>query len=88
MKELMRARIREASGEIRHLTGSEHGPTEVQRPAAAAIAEDKSGYFLLRFDEQGLCVADTWHQSLLEAKRQAIVEYGIVEEDWVVTAKD
>jgi hypothetical protein len=46
------------------------------------IMEDSGGFFLLRYDESGQGVGDTWHMTLAEAKAQAAFEFGVVEKDW------
>jgi len=43
---------------------------------------EDDGFYLLRLDPEGQCLADTWHQSLEEAKAQAAFEYEIDESDW------
>lgn len=48
-----------------------------------------NAYYLFRLDAEGHIVADTWHQSIQEAKKQAQFEYEIQEGDWsVVTGPD
>jgi len=44
--------------------------------------EQDGAFFLFRLDPNGHCIADTWHQTLDEAKQQANFEYGIEESDW------
>ena len=58
----------------------------VKRPIAVEIVEESGAAFLLRLDERGDCVADTWHQDVAAAKSQASFEYGIGDEDWVAIA--
>jgi len=48
------------------------------------IEEDTLGVFLFRFDATGAMVADTWHQTVDEAKDQAKFEYLIEDSDWSV----
>jgi len=52
-------------------------------PDFVEIKADASGFFLLRFNSQGVFSGDTWHQSVEEAKAQARFEYEIAEHDWV-----
>lgn len=47
------------------------------------IVEDSAGIYLLRYDSEGVCGGDTWHETIEEAKKQAAFEYGIHEEDWI-----
>jgi hypothetical protein len=51
-------------------------------PVAVRIVMEDDGFYLLRLDPEGQCLADTWHQSLEEAKAQARFEYEIDDADW------
>ncbi len=58
---------------------------EVERfpPAATVeIEHSSSGWLLLRYDDHGDCVGDTWHSTVEEAKRQAQFEFDIQIDDW------
>lgn len=48
----------------------------------AAPKKPDTGVFLYRFDGKGHCVGDTWHQSIEEAKGQAIYEYKDLAQEW------
>lgn len=53
-------------------------------PAFLVIDEKPpEGVFLFRYDAQGNCVGDTWHQDVTEAKDQARFEYESVLSKWV-----
>jgi hypothetical protein len=60
------------------------GLVEVLPVVHVRIEADDLGFYLFRFDESGQMVADTWHQSLEEAKDQARFEYMIADDDWTV----
>ena len=47
--------------------------------ARPEIIADDGGYYLLRLDADGVCVADTWHASIADAQDQARAEYGRLE---------
>jgi hypothetical protein len=82
----LRATVRTVIGTTRHLLGvpSPSGLTIAQLPdpIAVEIEEADGAFFLLRLNCAGVCVADTWHETLEEAKSQASSEYGIEESDW------
>jgi len=64
------------------------GVRDIEQPSEVVIQEDEGAYFLLRLSPSGVSLADTWHETVEEAKRQALFEYGIVETDWTtVTAR-
>jgi hypothetical protein len=53
-------------------------PDERQRmaiPRVVVIESRPDGIFLDRFDESGASVGDTWHESIDDAKAQALAEY-------------
>src|SRR5260221_2801857 len=51
--------------------------------ASVLIIEHQSdGVFLLRYSDGGLCVGDTWHFSIEDAKEQAEVEFEGHLSDW------
>ncbi len=57
--------------------------TQVARVEIEAIVEDGRGtHALVRLDAQGAPVWRTVHQSLIEARWLARLEYGIEEKDW------
>lgn len=47
------------------------------------ITEGPPGFSLIHLDANGDCVGDTWHPTLVEAMRQAKVEFGVEESAWV-----
>jgi hypothetical protein len=63
--------------------GNDSGSSLIERPSYIEIEEIDRGVMLLHYDKTGRCIADTWHGSLDEAKRQAAFEFSTKEEDWV-----
>jgi hypothetical protein len=74
----LQATIRTVTGKTTHWIGAER----CADPVAARIVMEDDGFYLLRLDSEGQCLADTWHQSLDEAKAQAAFEYEITDADW------
>jgi hypothetical protein len=52
--------------------------TRKRMPVARVLVVENrpDGTFLDRYDESGGEAGDTWHQSIDEAKQQAVAEYG------------
>ncbi|WP_267116573.1 hypothetical protein [Xanthomonas sacchari] len=70
---------------VRHfrLDDSMHGRLEdLPDPVSLTIVEDDGGFFLLRIDEKGNCISDTWHIDLDDAKSQASFEFSVKDADW------
>lgn len=80
----LRANVRTVTGLTHHERADAIGEAACETPAFVVIAEQEGAYLLLRYTEDGDCVADAWHLSLEEAKQQAEHEYEIREGDWVV----
>lgn len=85
----MRAAVKMATGKTRHAVGEfvAGKPVPVKTlpvPAWVEISEEEGAFYLLHFDANGTSFADTWHQTLEDAKRQAEFEFGIVAGEWTV----
>lgn len=65
------------------MTG-ESGIQEISTVISVRIEPCDNAYYLFRLDAGGHTIADTWHQSIQEAKKQAKFEYEIQEGDWSV----
>ena len=83
----LRAKVGEATGKTRHSIGAliDGVPTPIEdlpTPEWVEISEEDGAYYLFHLDADGVCFADTWHQSLDEAKEQATFEFGIEPSDW------
>lgn len=82
----LRARVRSVTGKTTHLQGVRFaGDLEVvptPDPKIVEIVEQEGAAYLLSLDDQGECVADTWHENTEAAKAQANFEFGIEDGDW------
>jgi hypothetical protein len=61
------------------------GP-EIPPPVRVRIEPDPPGFLLLYLDGMGDSIADGWHLTVEEAKRQAKFEFEIEESDWVAVS--
>jgi hypothetical protein len=78
----LKANVRRYTGKTRHLVHgreSEEIASTIQR---VEIQPDDEAFLLLYFNASEDCVADTWHQTLDQAKEQANFEFEIEEADW------
>jgi hypothetical protein len=57
------------------LTNEQDSPEEMPWPRVLVIRQSKGGVFLDRYTEEGESGGDTWHQSIEEAREQALAEY-------------
>lgn len=75
----LRATVRRLTGKTRHLLGALPlpGPKTVE-----LVVEEDGTIFLLRLDDEGQCISDTWHETVEAAKAQANFEFGIEAGDW------
>ena len=85
---LLRAPVRRVTGATIHSVGTIRDgvpvPLEcVPDPSQVEIVVGDGGFFLFRLDDNGGCLADTWHETLDDAKAQAKFEYDIDDSDWV-----
>lgn len=82
----LRAIVRKVTGRTTHLQGvrvvGKFEVVAVPDPKAVEIVEQDGAVYLLRFDQNGECVADTWHETIEAAKEQASFEFGVEERDW------
>lgn len=51
-------------------------------PLFVEIHEEDGAFYLFRLRADGVCVGDTWHVTIEEAKDQAAFEYGVGPSDW------
>jgi hypothetical protein len=69
-----------ATSKTRHLVAGEVlGPSQA---LAICYDPDTAAYFLFRCDDAWAVLADTWHQSLDEARAQGEFEYAGVNSTW------
>ncbi|MCZ2080210.1 MAG: hypothetical protein LC130_35025 [Bryobacterales bacterium] len=83
----LRADVKGTTGRTKHALGTivEGRPTpttELPVPRWVEISEEDGEFYLLYYDAQGVCFADTWHQTLEAAKHQGTFEFGITPEEW------
>jgi hypothetical protein len=82
----LRAVVRKIIGKTAHLQGARtDGELEVgilPDPTTVEITEQEGAVFLLRLNRDGECIADTWHETIEAAKKQANFEFGIQNDDW------
>jgi hypothetical protein len=75
----LRATVRRVTGKTRHLLGALPLP---HPKIVELVLEEDGAIFLLRLDDEGQCISDTWHETVEAAKAQAKFEYEIEEGDW------
>ena len=83
----LRAKVSGSTGKTRHFIGDLVDGTpmsveNVRTPEWVEISEVDGAYYLFHLDAEGVCFADTWHQTLEEAKQQAAFEFGIEAKEW------
>ena len=79
----LRARVRTRTGHTTHYHLKEEGTARLApKPYWVEIEESPNGVYLVHLSEAGDELADTWHRTKEEAKRQAHHEFAIEEEDW------
>ena len=84
----LRAKVTGSTGKTRHTIGAivDGEPTpiaELPIPEWVEISEEDGAFYLFHLDTEGVCFADTWHQTLQEAKEQATFEFGITPDEWI-----
>ena len=83
----LKATVKDATGNTTHSIGSlKDGELRVEEtipmPAWVEIVKEGGGFYLMHFNEGGEVIADTWHQSVDDAKGQAEFEFGILSSEW------
>jgi hypothetical protein len=83
----MRARVKRVLGTTRHRQASRHSADGVSiedlpDPIWVEIRSADGAYYLLYLNAEGLCLADTWHETMEKAKAQARFEFDISDEEW------
>jgi hypothetical protein len=78
----LRGTVRRVTGYTRHSTIVGGDVVQMRQAATVQIISDQDGTYLLRFDETGKFITDTWHESIQAAQCQARAEYGIDASDW------
>jgi hypothetical protein len=82
----LRATVRKVTGNTTHVQGARLAGglevTPIPNPKTVEVVEQDGALYLLRLDNRGECVADTWHETVEEAKEQAYFEFGVEDGDW------
>ncbi len=83
----LRAKVTTATGNARHYIGTivDDLPVPVSQlpvPDFVEIVAEDGAFYLYHFDADGSCFADTWHQTLEQAKNQATFEFRIRSDEW------
>lgn len=83
----IKAYVTDITGNTKHFKGAAHDEevnelNRIPTPKWVEISEESKGFFLFHFDSKGECIADTWHETLEDAKEQAKFEFDIAEKDW------
>jgi hypothetical protein len=56
--------------------------TQLPNPEWLEISEEGGAFYLYYLNADLECFADTWHQTLEGAKREALLGFGIKQEEW------
>jgi hypothetical protein len=75
-------RVKHYKGMPPELTDGQDTRLQLGWPYILIIEQKPDGVFLFRFTKDGVCVGDTWHLSIDDAKRQAAYEYSNLLADW------
>jgi len=70
------------SGMPPELTSEKDSRQRLPHPRVVFIESKEDGVFLTRYGEGGVFAGDTWHQSIEDAKQQAVYEYGDILGPW------
>jgi hypothetical protein len=85
----LRAKVRYLTGQTKHYVaavqdGEPVPVAELGPPSFVEICPEDAGFLLFRLDAFGARLADTWHSTIADAKRQAQFEFNIEDEEWQV----
>lgn len=82
----LRATVRKVTGITTHLRAERPAGdlevTTVPDPKTVEVVEQEGAIYLLRLNDRGEFLADTWHETVEAAKAQANFEFGIEDGDW------
>jgi len=70
------------TGNTRHILASGRVIEPVLTSLCIVHDEDSSGVFLFYCDDDGVALADTWHQTVDDAKAQAEFEFSVRPNEW------
>lgn len=82
----LRATVRHVTGNTSHLMARNLPDaidvTKIRNPVSLEIVEQEGAFYLLRLNQHGECISDTWHESVGAAKTQAQFEFEVEDRDW------
>lgn len=81
------ANVHYATGTTTHQVAKTSPSSEAIELEAAfrlEISDAEGGFLLIRYSREGNFAGDTWHPTLDEAKRQALIEFAIPLGEWRV----
>lgn len=77
----LQSRIIRCLGQTTHRLGLEAvDPSNMSHVEISS--SDDGGFYLYRFDQNNVCLADTFHSTLGEAKEQAGFEFELEKDGW------
>lgn len=76
------AKVLRRTGNTRHVIHGRDFEDIGSKIASVEIEHNKDGFFLYYLSAAGEYLTDTWHQSLGDAKKQAMFEFEIEDADW------
>jgi hypothetical protein len=83
----LRARVWRATGKtthvIGHMTEDRLDVDKIPDPKTIELVQRDGACYLLRLDAAGICISDTWHETIEAAKAQAKFEFAIGESEWI-----
>ena len=56
---------------------------KIPGPKTIELVQRDGAYYLLRLDAAGICISDTWHETIEAAKAQAKFAFNIAESEWI-----
>ena len=84
LRQIVLGASHQPTGKTRH----SHGAEELPPPTELKIVQfpDDSGFYLLYFDQDGIEMTDTFHDSERDAMSQAEWEFNVLDDDWKITS--
>lgn len=84
----LRAKVRQVFGSSKNYIGTiiDDQPvpvTQLPNPDWLEISEEDGAFFLYYLNADFECFADTWHQTLESAQREAMLGFGITPDQWI-----
>ena len=85
---MLRAQIENITRNTKHYIGTISEDqvklhSQIPDPAYVEIVSGDNGFYMFRYDVSGVCLSDSWFETLEQAKDQAAFEYDIKPDSWV-----